>query len=298
MAKLAFLGLGAMGTPMATRLVEAGHDVTVWNRTAEKAEPLVERGARRAASPAEAAAAVDGVFTMLRDAPVVEDVLLGADGAVAAMEPGSTVVEMSTIGPDAVRSIASRLPSHVDMLDAPVLGSIREATEAALKVFVGGPEETCARWLPVLEAFGSVRRLGDLGAGAAMKVVANATLMVLMTGLGEALALGDALGLEQGAVLDVLSDSAIGVTARGKRSRIETGTFPPNFTVSLARKDAELIVDAAAKAGIELRVTEASRAWLAEAEDAGLGASDYSAVLVRILDRSKTPATQEESSDR
>jgi len=137
MANLAFLGLGAMGTPMATRLVDAGHDVTVWNRTAARADPLVERGARRAGSPAEAARGAEGAFTMLADAAAVEDVLFGPAGVAEAIEPGSTVVEMSTIGPDAVRSIAARLPSGVDMLDAPVLGSIREATEGALKVFVG-----------------------------------------------------------------------------------------------------------------------------------------------------------------
>src|SRR5207302_3057643 len=165
--------------------------------------------------------------------------------------PGSTAVEMSTIGPDAVRSVASRLPPGLDMLDAPVLGSIREATDGALRVFLGGPEETCRRWVPVLEALGAVRRFGELGAGAAMKVVANSTLMALMTGLGEALALADALGLEPGAVLDVLSDSAIGVTARGKRSRIETGTFAPNFTVRLARKDAELIVETARRLAVD-----------------------------------------------
>lgn len=282
MVKLAFLGLGAMGSPMAARLVEAGHEVTVWNRTASRAGPVVERGAAPAHLPAEAARGAEGVFTMLANADAVQDVLFGEDGAAAVMGSGSTLVEMSTIGPDAVGSLAVRLPAGVGMLDAPVLGSVREATEGALKVFVGGSEEACRRWLPVLEALGSVRRIGELGSGASMKLVANSTLMALMTALGEALALADALGLDQGAVLDVLSDSAIGVAARGKRSRIETGTYPPNFTVALARKDTELVVDTARRLALDLPVASAAREWFEAADVAGFGGLDYSAVVARI----------------
>ena len=282
MAKIAFLGLGRMGLPMAIRLVDAGHDVTVWNRTAEKARPAVQKGARRAASPADAAGGAEAVCTMLATPAALDEVLFGPEGAAAAMPSGATLLEMSTVGPHAVAEVRTRLPEGAGMLDAPVLGSVPEATEGSLKVFAGGDAETYERWRPVLGTFGSPRLLGPVGSGAAMKLVVNSTLMVLMAGLGEALALGDGFGLEQGAMLDILSDSAIGVTARGKRSRIERGAYPPNFTLELARKDAELVVEEARRAGVEMPVAIGASGWMTEADEAGFGGLDYSAVIARI----------------
>ncbi|MDP1807332.1 MAG: NAD(P)-dependent oxidoreductase, partial [Acidimicrobiales bacterium] len=198
--KIAFCGLGRMGVPMAARLLDAGHELRVWNRTAGKAGALIDAGATEAASPAEAGAGAEVVVTMLADPAAVEDVVLAAD-----LRAGTTLVEMSTIGPDAVRSVATRLPEGVDMLDAPVLGSIPQATEGTLKIFVGGDAAVFERCRPALEAMGAPRHLGPLGAGAAMKLVANSTLGALMTGLAEALALADGLGLEEADVLDILS---------------------------------------------------------------------------------------------
>jgi 3-hydroxyisobutyrate dehydrogenase-like beta-hydroxyacid dehydrogenase len=286
--KLAFLGLGQMGAPMARRLVDAGHDVTVWNRTAARADALVEAGARRAASPREASAGVEAAFTMLADPEAVDEVLFEENGLVAGLGPEATLVEMSTVGPEAVRGVAGRLPPGIDLIDAPVLGSIPQATEGTLSVFVGGTAEQFERWRAVLEAMGRPRHVGPLGAGAAMKLVANSTLGALMTGLGEALALADGLGLDQRDVLDVLADSAIGVTARGKRRLIETGQFPPNFKLGLARKDLRLVSDAARDAGVELRVAPEAGRWLADADQAGLGDLDYSAVVAHI--RGKPPS--------
>ncbi len=128
---------------------------------------------------------------MLADPAAVEEVVSAAD-----LGAGTTLVEMSTIGPDAARALAAGLPEGVDMLDAPVLGSIPQATEGTLKIFVGGDAEVFERRRPVLEAMGTPRHLGPLGAGAAMKLVANSTLGALMTGLAEALALADGLGLD------------------------------------------------------------------------------------------------------
>ncbi len=145
---------------------------------------------------------------MLATPEAVEHVVLGADGVVNGLAPGSTLIEMSTIGPAAVARIAEGLPEGIGLLDAPVLGSVRQATEGSLKIFVGGEAELYKRWLPVLERLGAPRHLGPQGAGASMKLVANVCLGVLMTGLGEALALASALGLEQSDVLDVLADSA------------------------------------------------------------------------------------------
>jgi 3-hydroxyisobutyrate dehydrogenase-like beta-hydroxyacid dehydrogenase len=283
MSTIAFCGLGRMGVPMAARLLDAGHDLRVWNRTPGKAGSLLDAGATEATSPAEAAAGAEVVVTMLADPAAVEVVVLGAE-----LSAGATLVEMSTIGPDAVRSLAARMPEGVDVLDAPVLGSIPQATEGTLKIFVGGDAEAFERRRQVLEAMGTPRHLGPLGAGAAMKLVANSTLGALMTGLAEALALADGLGLEEGDVLDILSESPIGVTAKGKRPLIESGVYTPNFTLGLAAKDLRLVMEAAQAAGVELRLAAAARSWLERADEHGLGGLDYSAVIAEVRGR---PAT-------
>jgi 3-hydroxyisobutyrate dehydrogenase-like beta-hydroxyacid dehydrogenase len=282
-AKVAFCGLGRMGEPMAGRLLEAGHDLVVWNRTPERADALVERGARRAESPADAAAGAEAVFTMLSTPDALEAVVFG-DGAglVEGFAPGTILVEASTVGPHAVRAVADRLPDGVDMLDAPVLGSVPQATDGTLRVFVGGSEDVVERWRPVLEQFGRVLHLGPLGAGASMKLVANSCLGALMTALGEALALADSFGLDQAVVLDVLSESPIGATTKSKRSRVESGEYPPNFTLGLAAKDLRLVTEAAERSGVDAKVAAAARAHFDAAAGAGLGELDYSAVIAHL----------------
>jgi 3-hydroxyisobutyrate dehydrogenase len=282
MTRIAFLGLGQMGAPMAARLLETGHELTVWNRTPAKAGPLIESGARLATSPEEAARGAEAVITMLSTPEVLRQVLFGEDGAVSGTERGSTLIEMSTVGPQVVQEIAGRLPEGVELVDAPVLGSLPQAADGTLKVFVGGPDQAFRRWQPLLEAFGTPMHLGSLGAGAAMKLVANSTLGALMSGLGEALSLAEGLGLDLSDVLDVLADSSIGVTVRSKRELIDSGVYPPRFKLALAAKDLGLVTEAAAGAGRDLRVARAARSWLEEADRAGLGGLDYSAVTAHI----------------
>ncbi|MDQ6726712.1 MAG: NAD(P)-dependent oxidoreductase [Actinomycetota bacterium] len=280
MTAIAFCGLGQMGTPMAGRVLDAGHDLTVWNRTPERADPLVDRGARRAGSAADAASGAEVVVTMLADPGALEEVVFGPEGVAAGLAPGSTLIDMSTVGPDVVRDLAARLPAGVHMLDAPVLGSVPQATEGTLKVFVGGEADVVERWRPVLEALGTPTHLGPLGSGAAMKLVANSTLGAAMCGLAEALALADALGLGQAAVLDILAGSPIGATVRGKRALIDGGEYrPANFKLALAAKDLGLVTGAADAAGLYLRLARAAGEWFAQAVDAGLGDRDYSAVI-------------------
>ena len=276
--RVAFLGLGQMGAPMAARLASSGdHNLTVWNRTPARAEPLVEQGARAAATPAEAADGAEVVITMLTTPEAVEAVV-----ADAALHDGVTLIDMSTIGPAAVAGVRAKLPQGVRMLDAPVLGSVPQATSGELKIFVGGDEADLKRVRPVLERMGTPRHLGPLGSGAAMKLVANACLGFLMTGLGEALVLADGLGLDQQAVLDVLSESPVGVTTRSKRNNIESGTWPPNFKLSLAAKDLGLVLDAATTAGLDVRVLPQAGQWLDAALAAGHGDEDYSVVIDTI----------------
>ncbi|MCA1726234.1 MAG: NAD(P)-dependent oxidoreductase [Actinobacteria bacterium] len=189
MAKLAFLGIGQMGEPMAGRLLGAGHEVTVWNRTRSKTDGLAARGAAVADSPLDAAVGAEAAFTMVADPDALYAVVFGDDGLLAGMGAGSTLVEMSTVGPGPVRAVAARLPEGVSMLDAPVLGSTPAAEEGSLKVIVGGERDTFERWREVLEIFGRTTYIGGPGAGASMKLVANSALGFAMTGLGEALSL-------------------------------------------------------------------------------------------------------------
>jgi 3-hydroxyisobutyrate dehydrogenase/2-hydroxy-3-oxopropionate reductase len=218
---------------------------------------------------------------MVADPPALDSV--GAQIAAGATDK-LTVIQTSTVGPAAVSRLASVLPSGTGLLDAPVLGSIGEAESGTLKIFVGGPEPLVERWIELLSVLGQPLRVGEVGAGQAAKLVANATLVGLIGLLGESLALGERLGLPRNVVFDVLAVTPLAQQAERRRPAVEGGEYPPRFALSLARKDADLIIDAAAEAGVDVRVVTAARGWLAEAEAEGLGGLDYSAVLKRILE--------------
>jgi 3-hydroxyisobutyrate dehydrogenase-like beta-hydroxyacid dehydrogenase len=281
-SKIAFLGLGQMGTPMAMRLLDAGHDLVVWNRSSDRARPLTERGAGLASTPSEAAAGVEFAVTMLATPEAVEEVLFGTEGLVEGLGPGQILIEMSTIGPAAVRSLASRMPAGVTLVDAEVRGSVPEATEGTLHVFVGATDGDFGRVHPIVRSLGAVRHVGGPGAGAAMKLVVNSTLGVAIVALGEALALGASVGLRQAEILDVLEDSPIGPTVRAKRSNVESGRYPPSFKLRLADKDLRLVTEVGDQAGLDLRVARATRAWLDEAMEQGAGDLDFSSVVATI----------------
>jgi 3-hydroxyisobutyrate dehydrogenase-like beta-hydroxyacid dehydrogenase len=283
MTHVAFLGLGAMGSRMARRLLDAGHELVVWNRTAARAEPLVTAGARRADSPAGAADGAEVVITMLADPDALRWVTDGPEGVAAGVHPGTTVIEMSTVGPAAVARLREVLPERAGLLDAPVLGSLAEAEAGSLRVFVGGADDLAERWMPLLSAVGTPVHVGPLGCGAAAKLVANSTLFGVIGVLGEALAIADALGLPREAAFDVLAATPVGAQAERRRPALESGKYPPRFPLSLARKDADLVAEAADAAGLDLRIAAAARSWLADAQAAGLGDADYSAMLARIL---------------
>ena len=283
MSTVAVVGLGAMGGRIARRFLGAGHAVVVWNRTAERMAELAEVGAAPAATPAEAARRAEAVVTMVSDPAALAAVTEGESGVAAGVAPSATVIEMSTVGPAAVSRLASVLPEGTGLLDAPVLGSVGEAESGSLTIFVGGPGTLAERWTPLLSALGSPIHVGPLGAGAAAKLVANSTLLGTLGVLGEALALADGLGLSRDAAYDVLAATPLAAQAERRREAVETGEYPVRFSLSLARKDADLIAEAAAASSVDLKLAPAARAWLAEAEGAGWGARDYSAVLARIL---------------
>jgi 3-hydroxyisobutyrate dehydrogenase-like beta-hydroxyacid dehydrogenase len=282
MTKIAFLGLGLMGGRMAARLLEAGHEVAVWNRTSARAASLAQRGAIVAPSPAEAAARAELAITMLSTPDALEQVVFGDDGLLQGLHPGQVLIDMSTVGPHADRSVAARLPQGVPLVDAPVRGSIAEATAGCLHVFVGASESDFARVRPILAVFGDVRHTGAPGSGQAMKLVVNLALGASMVVLGEALALGASLELPQGMVLDVLSDSPIGPAVSAKRNNIESGRYEPAFALRLAEKDLKLVMDTAASDGSDLKVARATLKWLEEASRHGAGDLDFSAVVATI----------------
>jgi 3-hydroxyisobutyrate dehydrogenase-like beta-hydroxyacid dehydrogenase len=287
MATVGFLGLGAMGAPMSSRLIQAGHQVTVWNRTRSRAEAFAGR-AQIAETPAAAARGAQAVITMLATPAALSEVLFGDHGVTSGIQPGSTLIDMSTVGPDYVLEVARSLPEGVELIDAPVLGGVANAEDGSLQIFVGGSQASFARCRELLAPLGTPIHLGPTGAGAAMKLVANATLAGLMSLVGEALALADGFGLDQDGVIAALLDSPIGPALSRKLDKIQADHYTPSFRLSLMRKDMGLVLEAAQRRGVELRLVQDAAWWIEQAEQQGLGGDDYSAVVAQIRGRTAT----------
>ncbi|MFD9910448.1 NAD(P)-dependent oxidoreductase [Streptomyces sp. NPDC059063] len=270
--RIAFLGLGHMGTPMARQLLAAGHPLTVWNRTAAKAAPLVDAGARLAPSPADAVRGADVVVTMLAGPDAVRAV---ADAIVPELRDGAHWVEMSTVGPEVVRELGERLKGGgVTLVDAPVMGSTDKAAAGELGLLVGGDADGVAH---VLAPLGAVTRTGALGSGAALKLVVNTAVLGGVALVAECLALSDALGLDAGVARDTLARDTL---ARGPLAGAVARAFADgaHFGNDLAAKDMALAVQAAA-----LPATAAVAAhFKAAAADPGTAHEDVSRAVPRI----------------
>jgi 3-hydroxyisobutyrate dehydrogenase len=258
--RVALLGTGIMGTGMARNIVAAGHELRAWNRTPERAEGL---GATVCGSPAEAVEGAEVVVTMLADGPAVEAATegLSLDGAVWA--------QMSTIGVEATDRLA-----RGEFVDAPVLGSRPQAEAGELTVLASGPFERCR---PVLEAVGRIVDLGpEPGAGTRMKLVLNHWVLALVEGLAETVLLAERLGLEPQAFLDVIDGGPMGPPyAALKGANMVERRYEPNFSLKLARKDAELVAASADDLPLARLISER----MAEAIAAGHGDDDFSAVV-------------------
>jgi 3-hydroxyisobutyrate dehydrogenase-like beta-hydroxyacid dehydrogenase len=235
---IAFIGLGAMGSRMAQRLLDAGQRLIVWNRTESKTRHLAQAGATVAATPATAASGADVVISMVADAEALQAVTEGDHGVLAGLREGTALVDMSTSGPDAVARLASRLSPTTRLVDAPVLGSVAEAESGTLTIFAGGPAALVERVSPLLSALGRVVHVGPLGSGTAAKLIANASLFNTLGALGEALALGDALGLSRDATYQVLDLTPLAAQAVRRRPAIEANDYPARFRLALACNDA------------------------------------------------------------
>lgn len=271
MTRIAFLGLGRMGAPMARRLLDAGHEVVVWNRTKARAEGFPEV----AEGPAAAVAGADIAITMLSDAPAVREVVFDS-GLSRALRPDAVFVDMGTIGVRAARRIHESVERAT--LDAPVGGGVRQAESGELIVLVGGEPPGLDRARGVLEVFGDVVHCGRPGAGQAMKLVFNAVLAVTMSGIGEAVALGERLGLSTDLITEVLGKGGAGPMVRRKAEMIGARSYPASFALSLMGKDAGLVAEAGRDAGAWLPMLDLVRGLYERAEGEDLGDGDYSGI--------------------
>jgi 3-hydroxyisobutyrate dehydrogenase-like beta-hydroxyacid dehydrogenase len=278
MTAIAVLGLGAMGTAIAHRLLGAGHELSVWNRTPGRDEELVAAGARRAGSPADAVRRAEVVITMVTDPPALEQVLFGTDGAAAAVPREATLIDMSTVGPTAIASVAERL-APVAVLDAPVLGSVPSVESGALVVLVGGERAVFDQRAELLSLLGTPIYVGTSGSGAWLKLVNNAASIATLVALGELLALTDRAGLGIDAVLQSLEAGPLASLVERWRPRLRGEDQSSYFRLALARKDLALVFDEAGREGIELSVAETAAARCDEAIGAGLGDDDFGAIV-------------------
>ena len=239
-------------------------------------------GALPADTPADAAREADAVVVMVSDPTALRNVAEGAEGFVGTLAAPGVLVQMATVGPAAVQRLAATLAPGVGLVDAPVLGSLAEADAGTLRIFAGGEPELVERVEPLLSALGTVVQVGGVGAGSAAKLVANSTLFGTLGVLGEALGLAKALGLPRDVALEILAATPVAAQAERRRPSLESGEYPPRFSLSLALKDADLMLEAAEASGTHLRLARAARDWLAQTVDAGRGDEDYSVVLEQI----------------
>jgi 3-hydroxyisobutyrate dehydrogenase-like beta-hydroxyacid dehydrogenase len=287
MTPVAFLGLGAMGAPMARRILSAGFPLTVWNRNPERAARFVALGASVAATPREAATGADVVCTMLSDPAALTAVSDGPDGLVAALQPGTIWLDFSTVTPDASRRAAAKARERgADFCDVPVAGSVKPATDGTLKLLAGGDPAVLAKAKPVLDAVSKgVIHFGDVGQGSAMKLVNNLLFGVTLAAFGEALGLAKKLGLPEKETTDwLLSIPAVSPYLKAKMDFLAQGGEPAAFQLALMEKDLRLMVEAGGGPA-SAAVVEAARSDYERARKAGLGARDFSHVLTFLSDR-------------
>lgn len=295
-----FVGLGAMGLPMAANLAEAGFDVLAWNRGPAPLDAAVAAGCRAADRPARVAGAARAVLTMLPDLPQVRAVLDGPDGLLAGAGTGGamdTLVVMGTVSPVAVRALAEELrPRGIEVVDAPVSGGVTGARDAALSIMAGGPADVVERVRPYLAAMGStVRRMGDTGAGSLAKACNQLVVAGTLVALAEAVVLGERGGLEPAALLDVLAGGlAASEVLTQKRRHLADGDFTPTGPARYLHKDLGFVLDSAADADVTLPLSATVAGLYAAVDSGGLGDLDNSVVL-RLLREGRHPSPDSHS---
>jgi 3-hydroxyisobutyrate dehydrogenase-like beta-hydroxyacid dehydrogenase len=285
--RIGFVGLGTIGEPIANNLRKAGHDLTVWNRTPSKADHIVSKGGRLAGSPRECATGRDLVMTCVSDEKALDAILEGPDGVLAALRDGDVLVDMSTAGVRSALSVGERVTARgARFVVCPVLGSRAAAEQAQLVLVAGGPAVARERARAALHAVSSrVFELDDPQQAALIKLCVNAIGGAMITGFGEALALGQAGGIPVPRLVEVLQASSFhSPLYLMKGELVERKDWTPRFTVALAEKDQRLTQEAAADLGAKVPVNEAVRRLLAVAADSGRGDKDIAAVAELFLE--------------
>jgi 3-hydroxyisobutyrate dehydrogenase-like beta-hydroxyacid dehydrogenase len=278
--RVAFLGLGIMGRPMAANLVKAGHEVTVWNRTPKDVE-----GARTAASPAEAAHGAEVVWMCVSDTAAVENLLFGPLGVEGSLAEGMTIVDSSTISPSATRKFADRVrPRGVQYVDAPMTGSKVGAEAGTLIFIVGGDEPVLEHLKPLFNAMGKqIFRMGETSKGHAAKLAMNLQIALIYEGFAEGLTLASKLGVDAATLLPVVQASMIrsGVIEY-KAPFVLKRDFSANFPLRLMHKDIRLALSAAKEARVKLPALETVEEVYEMATEDGHGDLDYAATITLL----------------
>ena len=287
--RVAFIGLGTMGEPMALNILKAGHDLVVNNRTKNKEELLAAHGAKRAITPQEAAREAEVIVTCLSDTPDVEQVVLGDNGIIHGAQAGSVVVDMSTISPEATCRMAEALSKKgIKMVDAPVSGGSEGAIHGTLAIMVGGDSLDVAKVLPVRKSMGTtITHVGPIGAGQITKSINQIIIAGVYVGVAEGMALGLKAGLDMEKVVQAISQGAAGSWVLSNRARnMINNTYPLGFRVRLHQKDLGIALETARKLGVMLPVA----AVVDQIETAvianGYGDEDVSAVARSIREQS------------
>ena len=288
--KVGFIGLGIMGKPMAKNLLEAGHELVVYNRTAEKAEELAGDGATVAGSPKEVAEQSDVIITMLPDSPQVEEVLAGEGGVLEGIREGSLIVDMSTISPVVTRDLAAKAGEHgASMLDAPVSGGDVGAIDGTLSIMVGGSEADFERAGPLFEVMGkTVTHVGEVGAGQVVKAANQIVVALTIEAVSEALVLGSKAGVDPAKILDVLGGGLAGnKVMEVKREKMLGHSFDPGFKIELHHKDLGIALATGREYGVSLPVTAVVDQMLETLKAKGRGDRDHSAILTLIEEQAQ-----------
>jgi len=285
--RIGFIGLGIMGTPMARNLIKAVFEVTVFNRTAAKADKLAKEGAEKAESIRQIAQKCTIIITMLTDTPDVEEVILSENGIITGAQSGSVVIDMSTISPEATRRIASRLNEKgVYMLDAPVSGGEQGAIDGTLSIMVGGEKAVFNRCRPVFEAMGkSIIHIGDHGMGQTVKLMNQILVVGNLNATVEALTFARSQGVDLRKAIEAVQNGAAGSWQLSNLGpRIVNRDFRPGFMIDLIQKDLNLVTEAAAGVKLPLPVTSLIHQMFYSLQASGEGKNGTQA-LVKALER-------------
>jgi 3-hydroxyisobutyrate dehydrogenase-like beta-hydroxyacid dehydrogenase len=285
MAEVGYVGLGTMGSAISHRLLEAGHHVVVWNRTRERAAPIVEAGARLAESPREVAESGECVFTMVRDTAAVQAVAEGPDGILAGLGPGKVYIDMTTASPAQTRALAEEVAATGGrMLDAPISGTALTVQEGRASVMVGGDPVAFERVRPVLEAIGpKVFHVGPSGAAVTLKIAINLSLAVQMLAFSEGVLLAEKSGIPRERAVEVMLASVMASPMVTYRGPLVLG-HPEEawFDCHMMQKDMNLALELGQRLGVPLPTTAATNELLTAASAMGVGDRDF-AVLFDVL---------------